>query len=450
MTERRSMQESEAQSRWRPRVALWVRALLLTLPSLAVLAVAIHVLRSGPLLRGARVFVGPYPTSQLAFRAMTVVRVDERERPLTQAVHVQVRSEGGWQRSIDLSPDALGVLEVNLAIEGPLGGYLDLELRAAGSAPEDHAALLAATRWARQASSEVGRGQRGGWLEGVQTGGLRVRAGLASGVAAVPFPARVWAQVDRDGAPAAGAKLGVQLSGGRARVPEVFTTDAAGFASFELVPEEHRVELTLSARMGDMEGQLRCSVPVVPGAIALDSRDGVLSFWSATPRSNAYVNWVDESQILRVQTAGFREEGDYFVARLPQPQDLRPRWAVVSSEPDAQSMALVGWPLGDARSPQVTNDLRMRLLTDGLVQASLRAGTEQARSRRGLAQWLFVAMIVEAWLLFVHVRYLSPVPQLPSAVTRKSSAASGLGFGVALLLLALAFGALMLFVTLVR
>src|SRR5262249_14472495 len=139
-------------------------------------------------------------------------------------------------------------------------------------------------------------------------------------------------------------------------------TDAAGRVVFTIVPDEHSVSAHVHARAPDgtvcarcpsgrlpdgSTGELRASLPVVPGAMHAElDADGV-RVASPVEQAIAYYAFFDRS--ARLAGGALRLERDGrggSAARTSLPDGARaPLWLVVSSEPDLRSPSAVGWPI---------------------------------------------------------------------------------------------------------
>jgi hypothetical protein len=183
----------------------------------------------------------------------------------------------------------------------------------------------------------------------------------------------------------------------------------------DLSPSDHVVELNVvaradSERFGPLEGRWEGLLPVVPGASFAVIEGTQLVVSSPVARDVAYVDLVRAGQVVHSL--------DLPLQVSDQSQGIsRARWplgtlgshelfAVVSSEPDFRSMALVGWPLSNDGEVNATWDLRSRLVFDGVAQ------NRASSTRRSRNSALFgfgcvaVGALVEAglfWMLWRKV-----------------------------------------------
>ena len=207
--------------------------------------------------------------------------------------------------------------------------------------------------------------------------------------------------------------------------PDEQTLYDMGFRS--LTPRDFAVELTLRAQAQDpsgaiLEGTWYGLVPVVPGAAWATIEGRSLVVRSPVPRTMAYVDLVAGGKVVQSLNLELHEENGVPTARWPFTSRLTPEtFAVVSSEPDLQSMALVGWPLHphpEWAQPTATWDARSRLVIDGVAQRRV----EVAASRQTLRRQVFAAMgagvFTELVLFAVLLRQIQRTEAPSSQTTR--------------------------------
>jgi hypothetical protein len=463
----------------------WLRSVMLLLPALAVACVGAAWLftQIGGDARGARLYAGPYSTRILALRAVVAQKHALGELPLSLPVEWVV-TQGRQTMRRDGASDQEGVVELNLPLAlGEEPPVVELRVRGSvsGSQPGQ---LLSVTRFAavgtRPEVSMPTVPTLGGWLSAAATGALEIQVGLETGVLAVPFSSRLWIKVTEGGNPASMVPLSVNLSGAEPALSNL-QTNADGVASLALLPTEHSVELSVVAGQGLHSSRLLLELPVVPGALfaelirpkrihAAESRDStqlqgsVLRVSSATPRSSAYLSLILGDEVLALTHVSLREEGTFYTGELelsalsswglvpPRGQGdlgvhglksaIEPSlWAVVSSEPDAASPALVGWPLGPATGPRRNFNARLRLVADGVQQNSEQRAQLLNRVRDWVLWGLAAALGIELLLLHASLRadnQIQMLGEVPLPPVR--------GAATALALLVLGFSALMSFV----
>lgn len=385
-------------------------AVLIVIPVLTVVVVAATWIaaHSTQALLGARAY-GTRSESALHLRVVATRVEDDQSQPITDEVTARVWSADQRETpsaTFTASPGDDGVAVLSGALSPATSGTLFVELsitRTGEHLGEGEVQAASGIQAASGVPPTLGR--RGGWLEGKVDGPLSLRVGLVQGVVAVPFPASLVVEVRRDGAPVVGhwvSPPGVQ--GGK--INEVASiTDEDGYARFTVIPEQHVIELSVVIP-GPIEAPVEVSswfghLPVVAGALHGEIREGRLWVSSPIERSWAYVDFysaaepeqapnardhttVDASAPLQTWATNvrLRRDNDWFTGFVDLPDAARvPGFAVTSSEPDLQSMALVGWPVG-VTLPTPTLDVRSPLLFDGLERAR-RAVTARRHAVKG-------------------------------------------------------------------
>jgi hypothetical protein len=186
------------------------------------------------------------------------------------------------------------------------------------------------------------------------------------------------------------------------------STDVTGSALFELTPRDFAVELMLRAQATEIDGTTLQGtwnglLPVVPGAAwaVLEGKELVVR--TPVARTTAYVDLVAAGKVIESLNLELQDQGGVSTARWPF--TLRPGpdlFAVVSSEPDLQSMALVGWPLHPSAKraqPTATWDARSSLVIDGVAQQRAKATASRQKLRRVTFGALGLGVLTEIVLL---------------------------------------------------
>jgi hypothetical protein len=147
------------------------------------------------------------------------------------------------------------------------------------------------------------------------------------------------------------------------------------------VPRDHAPACTVSARARELTGSLHVELPTVPGALNASRAGDTLVVEAPTPARWAYVALVTETGRLAARALPLTGAGGHRAVHELVEHERRARYAVVSSEPDFRSPALVGWPLDAVADgpPARTFDVRDVKLLDGLPGALQR----EANRRRG-------------------------------------------------------------------
>ncbi len=405
------------------------RRLLLLLPALAALVVLWGVWGAGAprAVSAVQVLGGPtHGARQLSLLLRAIASDGSRARPLGgTALRVVARASSRtatWQGQTNDSGFAEARLEFGVRLEH--APELRVESAATGELLAAGAPSLSAEDW------RSGARRQGGWLPGQGQGELLVRVAPAEGAIAVPFATEVLVLVtpragaggpapslgDARGSP--GVRLELELTGadvlGSAQGGATLT-DAAGSARLRLAPSEHAVSARIRATSeSGEEAQWYGALPVVPGALraALDGAELIVS--SPIARDQAFVSIVTESERLAGAVVELTPDDVGASGRLALEPSLvalfddERAWAVVSSEYDKRSPAVVGWPLAfaarDPSEPVLTFDVADRLLVDGLPGA-LAAEQRERLARRRAALGLVVALgIAMAALLGYELR----------------------------------------------
>lgn len=320
-----------------------------------------------------------------------------------------------------------GYAEARLDFGEPVPNALELrvESTATGELLAEGALSLLAEDW----RADVRR--QGGWVPGQSQGELLVRVAPADGVIAVPFATEVVVAIGRSEdesgsarSSQAGVKIEAELEGAELLSPErggFALTNGEGNARLRIAPAEHAITLRVRATRDDgLRGEWYGALPVVPGALraALDGAELVVS--SPIGRDEAFVSIVTETERLAGAIVPLATDDGGASGRLALEPALlarlseQPTWAVVSSEYDKRSPAVVGWPLARAKrtpfEPELTFDVADRMLYDGLP-AALASERQQRTSRRRIALVLLVALgVAMSGLLAYELRQRRAAP----------------------------------------
>jgi hypothetical protein len=190
-------------------------------------------------------------------------------------------------------------------------------------------------------------------------------------------------------------------------------------------------------------GRFEGVLPVVPGAFDARIVGDTLQVVAPIPREQAFVSWVSRHGREAGAIVALEPTSDGMARRSLPLSSLGsdgdgPRWAVVSSEFDTQSMALVGWPMLFERSavplpdkasretdgdraqllplmpPPSSFDVRDALWVD-TAPARLAAEAERVfANRRFLGGYCVAAALATSLLLFGFWRRRAPAaPGIP-------------------------------------
>jgi hypothetical protein len=446
--------------------------LLFVLPALAVLVVLWGILGAGSPrpVRAVQVLGGPTRgVRQLSLLLRAVTSDGARARPLAATALRVVARTSSRSATWEGQTSASGYAEARLEFGVPLEHAPELRVESA----ETSELLAAGTPSLSAEEWRSGARRQGGWLPGQGEGTLLVRVAPGEGAIAVPFATEVLVRVtprasaaatapsasDARGTP--GVRLELELTGADVSDSErgrALLTDAAGGARLRLAPSEHAVTARIRAtsESGD-EAQWYGALPVVPGALraALDGAELVVS--SPIARDEAFVSIVTESERLAGAVVALTADDAGASGRLALQPSLvarlggEPAWAVVSSEYDKRSPAVVGWPLAPhGRSPSepvLTFDVADRLLVDGLPGALATEQRERlARRRTALGLLVALGIAMTALLGYELRRRRTPRADGPELALEPR----GWLIGVAIACVALAVAALSVFGWLAR
>jgi hypothetical protein len=390
------------------------------LPAMAVVVVAYGLVvggRSRPVV-GARVRGGPTEgASAVSFRVEVVERDGEDEHALggrDATIEVRPAQAGGKVFSRFLDSD--GSATVALGSPRPLSGPVHLTVCLNGtdgrSEPVlDEVVSATAEAWARAAR------RRGEWVDGRTEKGLVVRASAERGVFAVPFQDALRVEVRRHGVPTGGIVVTAASETSDVE-PASTVTDPSGRARLLVRPREHAASVTLRASAPDGVGvSLDMALAVVPGALHASLGDEGIVVQSPIARTRAYVAVVGEHErftggpVTLASDGHGNVRGVLPIAGLPADGPL---WAVVSSEPDLHSAALVGWPIrprqvpgalsAQSEEPARTFDVPDLLLADGVAKAMARERVRVRSARLSAAAFASGALALTVLLVTRRAR----------------------------------------------
>lgn len=426
------------------------RTLLMCLPAANAAIVAWAVLADAPgRVEFARVLGGPSRAGARTSLLVDAWTLEGDRRVPLPGLSLRLASQGAEPRTLGSAvTDANGRFETQVDLpSSPAVPWLRVERSSDGAVLAEGELALEVEHWRKDARSE------GGWLAGQRSGELALEVAIADGVLAVPFAGQLILRV-RDGLgaearPVAGARVELELTGARleAQAPPPIT-DARGELVLGLRPIEHALSLRASANEGTRRGQWYGALPVLPGALWAEQAAGSIVVRSPIVRDQAFLSVVSASERLAGaiveltpqpdgSASGHFEPGAALLARLSS----EPSWAIVSSEADKRSPAVVGWPLGAARAqiPAKTFAVCDRVLLDGQPGALADlAGRRSVHQRRAGAFLAAMAALTVA-LFWAEVRAHAR-PAAPGWAARNA-----LSLAAALASIALGLGALAYF-----
>lgn len=374
---------------------------------------------------------GHRQAEQLVLRAQVFAfdggRVQTVEVPLRLSLRSTAPGAVTLVREAEASSDGVAAFDVFQGRE--LSGRLQLRLERRDAPEVLGEGELAAFDERRCDDGPCRVQQRGGVIEGQATGDVEIRVGVLHGVLAVPFEAPLELRVSQHGEPLPRARIGMRAAGGVFSANDgqlqMLSSDPHGVVRSSLLPREHLVELTVMALPEDSSEALTPALldsltppagvarwygrlPVVPGASYATVDAGQLVVSSPVPRSRLYVDFFDDGRAVAASSVPLQPRAASWSGRLELPPMLRSlerAHALVSSEPDMQAMALVGWPLGN--SVQATFERRMELLVDGVALGQRRRAETSLEVRRGVVALVLLAALLEVLLFWGFGRRLA-------------------------------------------
>ncbi len=413
------------------------RRLLFVLPAVAAAIVLWAVLYAGvsePVL-AVQIFGGPSGSAPRSL-LITALRTDGSRGVLVPDLPLRLGARAGGANAVWTgSTDATGHAEVALEWSGSATALPEVTVIATetGVVLGQGTLDLSTERWLR------GARQQGGWLTGLVQGELELRVAPLEGALAVPFETQLLVEITKQAAAPLGevARLIAELDGAALTLPassEALSSDLAGKARLSLRPEAHAVSLRLRAETpSGARGEWFGALPVVPGALHAELGTGRLRVRSPIERSHAYVSLITRTERLGGAILALQAEphGDFEAELSLEPPLLErlraePSWAVVSSEFDKRSPAVVGWPIGAAARdlPPHTLDVPDQLLLDA-APAALALDRELKLGRRRLAAGLLLGVGVLMTVLLWREVQKRPSDALSDALSGPDGAALG-------------------------
>jgi hypothetical protein len=346
----------------------------------------------------------------LSFRVEVVERDGEDERALGgRDATIEVRLPHAGEKTFSRFLDSDGSAAVSLWSAVPLSGPVHLTVRVDGRSEPvlDEGVSAAPEAWSRAAR------RRGEWVDGRTEKGLVMRASAERGVFAVPFQDGLRVEVRRHGVPAGGIVVTAASETSDVE-PASAITDPSGRVRLLVRPREHAAAVTLRASAPDGVGvSLDLALAVVPGALHASLVDEGLVVQSPIARTRAYVAVVGERErftggpVTLASDGHGNVRGVLPVAGLPADGPL---WAVVSSEPDLHSAALVGWPVRLRPPPEAkeeparTFDVPDLLMADGVARAMAKERVRVRFARLSAAAFASGALVLTALIVTRRAR----------------------------------------------
>ena len=383
----------------------------MSLPAISATIVAWAVLGSSPeRIEIVRVLGGPTRAGASASVLVSAWALGDGRRVPIPGLGVRLIAGAAPDARASGVTDASGHLEAQLLLPpSPRPARLRVERADDGALLAEGEIGLDSERW------RVGARSEGGWLPGHASGELRLELALAEGALAVPFEGHLLARLREAAEPGvaiAGARLEIELQGAEL-LAAPSPTDASGRVELALRPLEHGVRARVIARSGTRSAEWSGVLPVIPGALSARLDGDTLRVVSPIERPRAFVSLISQHERLGGAVvelspepdgtaSGSVEPGAALLARLR----AEPTWAVVSSEDDKRSPAVVGWPLGAARGsePASTFAVADLPLLDGEPGALYDLARRQRGRRRAASALLAALALLAAALFWAEVR----------------------------------------------
>jgi hypothetical protein len=402
------------------------RAVLLTVPSLAMVVVGLAMFGPGAVqpFDGARIRGGPtLGLRSLSWRISVLQRfrgidstrnvgpitVRARHDAASEVVaHCRPRGDGICDTTLDFSAEISGPIQA--VITADVDGAILAEGTLQGNAAE----------WARDRGHPARLGEQ-------TSGNLSVEVAARRGIFAAPFRDDLVVTVRSGETPLADAKVTLRTDGAAIEGVPASTDPVAsltmlssdrGEVRFGVTPVIHTVSVDIDVTAPGGSVAWHGVLPVVPGAIWLNPMsyaNGSIAVLTPVPRDVAYVTlatanarlWGGVIPLEATDTRGFSQGqiGWPAVARVPEIGDHEPIWITLSSDPQQTSAGTVGWP--DARlawpvPPTAILDerpFRDQLLLDGMPAAEKRDQARRNGARALAAAALGAAAVLEGVLL---------------------------------------------------
>jgi hypothetical protein len=374
------------------------RLILYALPlvTVGVIAFAVFVVGAPRAFVGARVYGGPTEgASHMALRLALVRRFLGVEEPVElDDLRVVAKLADGRPVEATASSDATGTADVSLDPAGRIRGPVELTVTRGQTLLARGTVALSSGDWSSRAR------EHGGVVSGRAEGALTIRLTPRRGAFAVPFAEPLLIEVRSAAGPEAGARVEVEADG--ATTTTAVPTDSRGHTSVLLTPRDHVVTATVKATgSSGATGTWNGLVPVVVGALRASVEDRELRVESAVERDVAYFALITETERLaggRVALSPNLRGGSVGTVPLPALPD-GPLWAVVSSEPELQTLSTVGWPLRVPTGPLDAGAARARAVPDHLLLDGTHLGFAMDSARRSRARWLAIGFTLAALFL---------------------------------------------------
>lgn len=368
---------------------------------------------------GARMATGAQAGASQAWRIAVKSGNPARANGFATRAHLRVSSRAGKSAKIPFQTDADGLAWVTVD-RTVLDQAQPIEAAVVQGGRElaNGSLSVPLSRWA------AGKRSDGGWCTGFHEGPVEIKLGIVDGVLLHGFPSAAVVALRENGRAVANQPVllesdGARIVTGTGSGKLMLTSDTGGLVRFLLQSSDMAATLRVTVP-APKESQLTASLPIRAGGMrAFRSRDRIIVSTSI-PTSKAWLGLLTEQGLTRVQSLELEERagnwtGSASFADWPKP----PLWAVVSTEPELESMNTLGWPLLDegerdrAHSTLVTPNV---LALDGKPQVLQRLEKQRQRAIISSSIALLVVAALVTWVVLRsnrrHQRQVRELAQL--------------------------------------
>jgi len=312
-------------------------------------------------------------------------------------------SYGGEDKAdIPFETDADGIAWVTVA--RPAAAHaapIDAQILEGGYVLATGPVKVATERWS------AGKRSDGGWCPGYHEGPVDIQLGMIDGVMLHGYPSAALIALTEAGHALANQSIfveteGAKILGGLAVTKIALVTDARGLVHLSVRSSDMAATLTVTVPE-PKPSRFTAALPIRAGGLrALRTANELLvSTTVQTPR--AWLGVMTEHGLTQVQSVALASSGEYWRATAtftdwPKP----PLWAVVSAEPELDSMNTIGWPLLEESSndePHATFVVPNVLALDGRTQVLRRLDKQRDRAVMISSIALLGVATLVAWVL---------------------------------------------------
>ncbi len=254
-----------------------------------------------------------------------------------------------------------------------------------------------------------GKRTDGGWCTGLHEGPVEIRLGIIDGVLLHGYPSAALVVLRENGHELADQPLllkaeGAKFSGGTNGSQVMLVSDAHGIARFQLQSADMAASLSVELP-GPKASRLLASLPVRTGGLRAFRQGQQILVTTSVPTERAWLGLLTEGGLRQVQALELRENAGNWIATATFAQWPKPPiWAVVSSEPELDSMNTLGWPVLDDTE---RNRAHATLVVPNVLALNGRDQVMQAlekQRKRAVAASFAILLVVAALMAWVVLR----------------------------------------------